>query len=486
MRRTAILGMVGLTACVGCQMLPVQRSVTPQIPAAQTSRIEPVATVVNKPVVPLEKSPTDNPNAPPIIQAVQHLEMERLRHPDPEQLPPEQFNPAVINVLTLADLEHMACSTNPSIARAQALVEAARGNWLQVGLPPNPNVGYEGQQIGSGGKAEQDGLFVQQEFIRGNKLQLNRNVACQEVTRAEHQLNAQRQRVLTDVRQAFYQVLIAQRQEILTSDLNKIALEGVKAAEALQRGKEVGKVDVLQAQLELENVEIVVENARNRSRAAWQTMAAVVGNPQLAPSRIAGEIDDVGTSLDWQSSLQHLLSNSPEIAAALAEIERARWAAQRAQVEKVPNVTVQGLMNFRDNGIGGNPDAAVSVGIPVPLWNRNQGGVIRASQEAAAAERALKQLELSLQNRLVPVFERYANANNQVTRYREKILPAAQQTLEFQRRSYQAGESAYINVLTSQRTYSQTNLNYLESLRELHATRAEIEGLLLSSSLESR
>ena len=43
-----------------------------------------------------------------------------------------------------------------------------------------------------------------------------------------------------------------------------------------------------------------------------------------------------------------------------------------------------------------------------------------------------------------------------------------------------------MNLLTAQRTFSQTNWNYLESLRELRAAEAEIEGLLLSGSLESR
>ena len=125
------------------------------------------------------------------------------------------------------------------------------------------------------------------------------------------------------------------------------------------------------------------------------------------------------------------------------------------------------------------------VGLPLPIWNRNQGALIQAQHQAAAAERALQQLELSLQNRLAPVFERYSNALNQVKEYRETILPAAQETLELSRQLYQAGEAGFINLLTAQRTYSQTNLAYLEALRELRTAAAEIEGLLLSNSLQA-
>lgn len=469
MRTITLLAMLEIALLAGCQTpQPHHTSALPA--AAQTSPTALAAPAAQKPTV----------------LAAQYVEAVQPPQPEPEPLPSARMKPVVVGALTLDDLQQMALSANPSVARMSALVEAARGNWVQVGLPPNPSVGYEGQQIGSRGLAEQDGVFVGQEFVRGGKLRLNRNIAAQEIAKAEHQLAAQQQRVLTDVRVSFYQVLIAQRQEQLTTELHTIAVEGVKTAESLQRGKEVGKVDVVQAQLEQENADILVQNARNRSRAAWQSLASVVGNPELPPQPLEGDLEEQRATHDLQEALQRLQTSSPEIAAAMAEIERARWAAERARVENTPNVTVQGLVNWRDNGIGGRSDGAVTVGVPLPLWNRNQGGIVQAAQQAAAAERALQQLELSLQNRLAPVYERYANALNQVTKYRTKILPAAKESLDLMRQTYQAGETGYVNLLTSQRTYSQTNLNYLESLRDLRAAESEIEGLLLSGSLESR
>lgn len=388
--------------------------------------------------------------------------------------------------LTLADLETMALTNNPSVARSAALVQAARGAHLQVGLAPNPTVGYEGQQIGSRGLAEQDGVFVSQEIVRGGKLKLNRQIAAQDWARAEQELVAQQQRVLTDVHVGFYQVLIAQKQEALTSELLQVAQEALGVAENLQLGKEVGRADVVQAQLESENADILAQNARNRLTSSWQSLAAVLGNPHLPQQQLSGDLEESKQPYQWETSLSRLLASSPEITAANANVERSRWAVQRALVEKTPNVFVQGLVNVRDNGIGGRSDGSLTVGVPLPIWNRNQGGVIQAQSEAAAAEKALEQVELSLRNRLAPVFERYANASNQVTKYRSKILPAAQEALDLTRKMYRTGETGYVSLLTAQRTYSQTNLNYLESLRGLKTSESEIEGLLLSGSLDVR
>jgi cobalt-zinc-cadmium efflux system outer membrane protein len=421
-----------------------------------------------------------------VVRQVLHSSEAPLDSDESERSMPE-VREAIPNAsLDLNTLIDAALSNNPSIAKQKALLEASRGNWLQAGLPPNPAVGYEGQQIGSGGRAEQDGVFVSQEFVRGGKLQLNREVAAQEIAKAEQELVAQEMRVRTDVRIAFFQVLIAQRQAELTKELEKVASESLHAAESLERGKEVGKIDVVQAQLELDNFRILTENAQNRERAAWRTLASVVGDPELPSKTLVGDPDESREKLEWQPTLARLLASSPEIASAMTEIERARWAAERARVEATPNLTVQGLMNVRDNGIGGRPDGAVTIGVPLPIWNRNQGAIVQTAQAAVAAEHALEQLELALQNRLTPVFERYSNARNQVSRYRESILPGAKRALELAKANYEAGESGYVTLLTAQRMFSQTNLNYLESLRELRAAEAEIEGLLLTGSLEHR
>lgn len=387
--------------------------------------------------------------------------------------------------LTLEQLEQMALTSNPSVRRLMAQVGAAWGNSVQVGLRPNPSVGYEGQQLGSGGLAEQHGVLFSQEIVRGGKLRLNREVADRERMRVEQELAAQQQRVLTDVRIAYYQVLLAQRQIDLTNNLIRISDEGSQSVDALFKAKEVGRTDILQAQLESENARILAENARNRHDSAWRSLGAIVGEPELAPQPLAGDAAGPAKEFKFEESLARLLEQSPEIAAAAMEMERARLALERARVEPVANVNVQGLVNWQDNGIGGKPDGGVAVSIPVPLFNRNQGGISRAAHEVVAARQALSQLELDLQNRLAPVFEQYANARNQVDRYQRIILPAAHESLDLSRKMYGAGEANYTTLLTAQRTYSQTQINYLDTVRALRIAEVEIDGLLLRGSLQS-
>ena len=59
----------------------------------------------------------------------------------------------------------------------------------------------------------------------------------------------------------------------------------------------------------------------------------------------------------------------------------------------------------------------------------------------------------------------------------------AQQSLDLVSEGYQQGEINYLTYLNAQRTYIQTNLSYIDSLRQMWSAIAEIEGLLLRESL---
>ena len=102
-----------------------------------------------------------------------------------------------------------------------------------------------------------------------------------------------------------------------------------------------------------------------------------------------------------------------------------------------------------------------------------------------AAQSDVQRIQLALQQRLGRTFEQYANAVYQVEKYKQNILPAAEESLTLTNDGYRQGEFNYLSLLTAQRTFFQTNLAYLEALRELRAAATAIEGNLLGDSLQA-
>jgi cobalt-zinc-cadmium efflux system outer membrane protein len=206
--------------------------------------------------------------------------------------------------------------------------------------------------------------------------------------------------------------------------------------------------------------------------------------PTLAPVVLEGDLETLPPEITWDDALGRLLSLSPELGTAQANVGRAEAALVRARLEPIPNVRLQGGP-MQDMGYGGKTDGIVQVLLPMPFINRNQGGIAQARADLTAAQRAIEQVELDLQNRLAPVYERYASAVYRVRMFRESILPAAVDQLDLVRRGYAAGEFPFINLLNAQRTFFQQNQQYLQALLDLRSATAEIEGLLLRGSLSA-
>lgn len=389
------------------------------------------------------------------------------------------------STMNLESLEATALNSNPSIAQQQAIVESLRGRWVQAGLRPNPSLGFSGQQLFSNGQAEQIGLYAGQRIIRTEKLTASQIVVCREMDIATQQLAAQQQRVLTDVRLRFYEVLIAQRRKQVTEELVKIAQESLNKTNSLLEAELGTKIDVLRSTVELQESKLQLETAKNQLEAAWKQLAAVVGQPNLPVETIRGNVDPQ-VELEAESLRQQLLAESPEIVTTVAEQQRAHAQLHRAMVEPLPDVDVQSIVQY-DNSTRA-PNASLQVSMPIPFHNRNQGAIAEARMQLIAAQYAQQKMELGLQERLASAWQRYQSALAQVKGFSSEdgILQNSRKTLDLIRKAYDAGEIGSLELITAQRIYSQTSLQYLSALSDYWAAKIELEGQLLKGSLQNQ
>ena len=191
------------------------------------------------------------------------------------------IEPVVSPSFTLATLEQMALENNPAIRQATASVSKATGFRDQVGLYPNPTLAYSGQQLGDAG-TDQHMLTLSQDIVTGNKLGLSQQVLSQAVQAQLWEVEAQRQRVLTDVRTMYYEALAAQRRMALATEFQVLAAKGVRVAESRKAALEGSQPEILQAEIQLQEVELQQQQAQYELTAAWQELTALIGLPDLS------------------------------------------------------------------------------------------------------------------------------------------------------------------------------------------------------------
>ncbi len=386
--------------------------------------------------------------------------------------------------LTLGDLEQIAFQNNPTLRAAAARMEVARGREVQAGLYPNPVIGYHGTEIGNVGTAGQQGAFISQRFITAGKLRLDQAIAGTVTDEAHYQWHAQQQRVLSDLRVRFYDALVAQKRVELTGDLARIGDNLVKATDTLIKTRLGTENDLLQAEIRADDAQILYDNARNQNAEAWRRLTAVAGVPMMPMASLAGELDADVPSLDWEDCYAMVLGENLELSAAHARLDRAGMATQRARREPIPNVDVS--VSMRHHNVSRSDVANVQVGIPIPIFDRNQGNILSAESEWIAASNEVRRIELDLQDRLAVAYRRYADARQQVVRYHERMLPRAERSLKLVTHGYEKGQVPYLTLIASQQTHLRVSLSHLESLQELRTASALIEAQMLSGSLMSR
>lgn len=394
--------------------------------------------------------------------------------------------------LRLEELERRALEQNPTLLQATAQVRAAIGRKTQAGLYPNPTLGYNGDEISRGPviRGGEHGVFLEQLLVLGGKLGLSRRVFAHAQVQAEAMAEAQRYRVLNTVRMLYYHAMGAERLVQVRTELAKLAREAVDISEQLYNVGQADRPDVLEAEVEAERVELALSMALQQRDVVWWRLAEVVGDSSLTRVPLAGSLEDSLPALDQASLLETLLRESPEIKLARAGVTRADVALRRARVEWVPNLAIRGGLRYNRELIerGGQPvglEGFADVGIPIPLFNRNQGNVASAHAELERAGQDVRRVQLSLQARLAATFGEYAVAREAVTRYRNSILPRARQAYELYREKFQQMAAAYPQVLIAQRNLFQLENESIAAQMRLWRAVVALRGFLLVEGFEA-
>lgn len=125
------------------------------------------------------------------------------------------------------------------------------------------------------------------------------------------------------------------------------------------------------------------------------------------------------------------------------------------------------------------------VGVQVPIFNRNQGNIAAAKAEIERARQELARVKLQLERNLANVFRDYDGARVTIQQYKEEMLPRAERAYRLYQTNYQNMAAAYPQVLISQRTLFQLEAEYVQALDSAWQSALAIQGFGLIDALSA-
>lgn len=378
----------------------------------------------------------------------------------------------------------MALDSHPSLAEARAQVEVARGLRQQASLGPNPLVGFSGQQLFSGGQAEQVGALVEKKFVRGDKIDLRTTVADREVGQAEQRLMRTSLSVSGNVRRAFVAAVIGQRRLDLADRLESIANDNERLTKVLVESQEASQVELVRARIQTRGIAAQREGLERRWEAAISSLEAVVSVPLTSGPELPRLQDNLpsGTLPAPADDLASRLAGHPDLLEAELRIEQARWKIARESAEQVPDVDVQMVMQY-DEALD-SPNGILQMTGPLMIRDRNQGNIRAARAELLEAQRALERRRFELEQAFAIRIGEYEQARALVESYaaEDGVLTLSRRATDLLREGVKAGEQDLLALFLAEQERNRAELEYLDVLQTALDAQADLETLLTSNN----
>ena len=394
-------------------------------------------------------------------------------------------------LITLEQVQKIANESNPTLRQAEAEIRAAKARQQQSGLYPNPTVAYTGDEIrgGSVGGGKQ-GFFVQQTVVTGGKLSLSREVFGKDVKLAEIEAEEQKMRVQSAVKMAFLRVLAAQELLNARRDMATIAQDGVETQRRLMNTGQADETEVLEAEVEVQRMRLTARMQDNTLREEWRSLAAVIGQPDLPLTTVAGDLEKGWPEVNEEETVEAIAKESPGVRIADVAEARAQTVLGRARREAIPDVQVRAGMEYNHELLGSVPfakgwEGIAEVAVQIPLFNRNQGNVTAAQADIERAGQEKKRIALTLRERAASAVDQYANARLMASQYRDEMLPLAKKAYGLMVEKYGQMLASYPRVLDARRKLYELQIEYIAALESVWTNGIALQGYLLTDGLEA-
>jgi outer membrane protein TolC len=379
--------------------------------------------------------------------------------------------------ISLDSLIREAMERNPEI-------EAARQNWkaakeeipqslsledpqlslTQWAIPSNLNIGDAGETW----------YGIEQSFPFPGKRTLRGQVSAKAADAAEQEYLAKVREVVASVKSAFYQlfwvhqaIALHLEHQALLEEFVQVALQKYAVGQAPQQ-------DSLKAQVELSKLHNSLLSLEQEKVTAQARINTLLNRSPEFPVAKPEEISYRPFPFTLEDLRQRALKERPELKAALLTLEKSEKARVLAKKNDLPDVTME--ISFWDVHAG--PDrwmAAGKINLPWIFRAKYDARIQQAAAEEAKTRADYQTVRNGTLFGIQDLFVKVKTAEQQILVYQTGVLPQAEQSLGSARIGYEAGRVDFLNLIDSERTLKDFQLEYFTAMVQFEQGVAELE-----------
>lgn len=374
-------------------------------------------------------------------------------------------------LITLDQAIELALKNSPTIQATRTEIQQSQAQEVTANLRPNPELLLDSQfipifQPGSFSSntlnnIQQFDVGVSYLFERGRKRQ-NRLQAARDTTAVTASQIADAERILAfNVAQQFINALLANSNLQFALEDLKSFQQTVDISEQRYKAGDISQGDFLKIKLQLLQFQTDVSSARVARVQALNSLRQLLGYSSVPHGfDVAGDLvyqPLKGGLLDLQAKA---LQERPDLRAARQGIQAAQSQISLARANGKQDVT--GELAY--SHVSGVSSTSLFFGMPLPIFNRNQGEIARTRFAETQAELTARATEDTVMTDVANGYEASVTNQEVVQLYLSGYLKDAQDSRDISVYAYRAGAATLLDFLDAERSYRATQLAYRQAL----------------------
>ena len=399
-----------------------------------------------------------------------------------------QANDEIPAGLDLKKALEIALANNPQLKAARNEIEIAEADKVEASKRLNPafSAYFEDYRLfhsdmGPFFQTQEITVRLDQEIETGGKRKLRTQAAELRSQAQKAETNNVMRALVFDVRRAYFQAVLAQTnlenaetilQEIdRVIELNRTRFEQGDISGAELKRVEVERLrfveDVFASKMALVNAKSVLLTLFGLPQA---NASFKLSDPLAVANAPSSQADGIPQPSPYSELERRALANRPEAIASKFEQKRADTETLHQRALRSPNITISGgyKRNLLDNTV------VFGVALPLKLFNKNEGGIAKATAEKARADNLAAHTRSQV---LLDLQKAYNSAeiNRQRVEYIEKqSIQKAEESRQIVLTAYQLGEIDLIHLLDAERAFRETRKTYNQALYEYRISLYEL------------
>jgi outer membrane protein, heavy metal efflux system len=381
--------------------------------------------------------------------------------------------------LTINEALSLFLKQNLDLLMTQYGIESAKGQEITARLFPNPVLGVgtvtSFTRGFTPGNSSQFSVNIQQLIEVAGKRGYRIEGAAWGRQSAEAAFEDAVRKLSFAVKDSYFHVQTAQRHLDIAQE-NRDRFTRILEVNSVRYKKGfISGVDLVRIRVQAVDFENTVIESFQELESALSDLRDVLALPPETTFELV-------TALEYQrmnpelAALQKLAADRPDILAKRLTLSQRTAEFKLAKALRYPDPIVGPGYAIQGPKGPDNPEQySLVLSIPLPVFNRNQGGIVEGEAALHIAETDLRKAILQVKNDVNVSYRTLIQSRRLVEAYQAGVLDDARSSLSIIETAYQRGGATILDLLDAARTAATVQLNYVNALGSYQRTLFQLE-----------